>query len=34
MTGETVRGFPDLAMTSDVEALQPGDSQNTMMHTT
>ena len=34
MTGETVRSFLNLTMTSDVEALKPGDSQNTMMHTT
>ncbi|HZK17036.1 MAG: serine hydroxymethyltransferase [Anaerolineaceae bacterium] len=34
MTGETVRSFLNFTMTSDVEALQPGDSQNTMMHTT
>ena len=34
LTGETVRAFLNFAMTSDVEALQPGDSQNTMMHTT
>ncbi|MDY0126476.1 MAG: serine hydroxymethyltransferase, partial [Anaerolineaceae bacterium] len=34
MTGETVRAFLNLTMTSDVEALMPGDSQNTMMHTT
>ena len=34
MTGETVRAFVNFTMTSDVEALEPGDSQNTIMHTT
>lgn len=34
MTGETVRAFLNLTMTSDVESLKPGDSQLTMMHTT
>ncbi len=34
MTGETVRSFLNLTVSSDVEALNPGDSQLTMMHTT
>jgi|LSQX01.2.fsa_nt_gb glycine hydroxymethyltransferase len=34
MTGETVRAFLNLTITSDVESLKPGDSQLTMMHTT
>lgn len=34
MTGETVRAFLNFAVTSDVEALNPGDCQKTIMHTT
>lgn len=34
MSGENVRAFVNFTFTSDVEALQPGDSQPTLMHTT
>ena len=34
VTGENVRAFLNYTMTSDVEALEPGASQLTMMHTT
>jgi len=33
LTGETVRAFLNLTVTSDVEALNPGDSQKTILHT-